>query len=116
MAHCGGVTEMHRIAAMASACGVQVCPHVWGSPVMIAASLHLASTLPPCPPARNPRPYAQEPVMEFDQTPHPVREELCREPFVAEEGYVRVPEAPGLGIAVDEAALERFTVRHVSCT
>ena len=48
--HCGGITEMARICAMANACGIQVNPHVWGSPVMIAATLHLAATLPPCPP------------------------------------------------------------------
>ena len=40
--HCGGITEMQRICAMANACGIQVNPHVWGSPVMIAATLHLA--------------------------------------------------------------------------
>ena len=52
--HCGGITEMQRIAAMANTCGIQVNPHVWGSPVMVAASLHLAATVPPCPPARTP--------------------------------------------------------------
>lgn len=59
--HCGGITEMQRICAMANACGIQVNPHVWGSPVMIAATLHLAATLPPCPPAHNALPYLQEP-------------------------------------------------------
>ena len=76
VSHCGGLTEMHRIAALASSCGTLVCPHVWGTPIMIAASLHLAATLPPCPPAHNPVPYAQEPVMEFDRTPNAIREEL----------------------------------------
>ena len=66
--HCGGITEMARIATMANASGIQVNPHVWGSPVMIAATLHLASTLPPCPPARVAAPFLQEPVMEFDRT------------------------------------------------
>ena len=66
--HCGGITEMARIATMANASGIQVNPHVWGSPVMIAATLHLASTLPPCPPARVATPFLQEPVMEFDRT------------------------------------------------
>ena len=57
--HCGGITEMARIAAMANACGIQVNPHVWGSPIMIAATLHLASTIPPCPPARIALPFVQ---------------------------------------------------------
>ena len=100
--HCGGITEMQRICAVASACGIQVNPHVWGSPVMIAATLHLASTLPSCPPARNPQPYAQEPVMEFDRTPSAIREELCEIPFDQEDSCIQVPDGPGLGIEVDE--------------
>ncbi|MDA0336416.1 MAG: mandelate racemase/muconate lactonizing enzyme family protein [bacterium] len=111
VAHCGGLTEMSRIAAMASACGTLVCPHVWGTPIMIAASLHLAATLPSCPPARNPVPYAQEPVMEFDRTPNAIREELCTTTFVAQDSYLDVPTGPGLGIEVDEESLQHFCRR-----
>lgn len=106
--HCGGITEMQRICAIANACGIQVNPHVWGSPVMIAATLHLAATLPPCPPARNALPYLQEPVMEFDRTPNTIRQTICAVPFEHEDGFVRVPTGPGLGIEVDEAVVERL--------
>lgn len=106
--HCGGITEMQRICAMANACGIQVNPHVWGSPVMIAATLHLAATLPPCPPARNALPYLQEPVMEFDRTPNTIRQTICAVPFEHEDGFVRVPTGPGLGIEVDEVVVERL--------
>ena len=58
----GGITEMRNVGMTANTLGIQVNPHVWGSPVMIAATLHVAATFPPCPPARNPQPYAQEPV------------------------------------------------------
>ncbi|MDE2811113.1 MAG: mandelate racemase/muconate lactonizing enzyme family protein [Gemmatimonadota bacterium] len=108
--HCGGITEMQRICAMANACGIQVNPHVWGSPVMIAATLHLAATFPPCPPARNAQPYMQEPVMEFDRTPSAIRQELCAVPFDQEGSFVRVPTGPGLGIEVDEEVVERLRV------
>ena len=111
VAHCGGLTEMQRIAAMASASGLLVCPHVWGTPIMIAASLHLAATLPPCPPARDPQPYAQEPVMEFDRTPNAIREELCTTAFEATDSCLDVPKGPGLGVEVDEEALQRFMKR-----
>ena len=106
--HCGGITEMQRICAIANACGIQVNPHVWGSPIMIAATLHLAATLPPCPPARNAQPYMQEPVMEFDRTPSAIRQELCAVPFDQEDSFVRVPTGPGLGIEVDEEVVERL--------
>lgn len=103
--HCGGITEMARICAMANAHGIQVNPHVWGSPVMIAATLHLTATLPSCPPARDPQPYAQEPVMEFDRTPSAIRQRVCAEPFDQQNSFIRVPDGPGLGIEVDEYAV-----------
>lgn len=107
--HCGGITEMARICSMANAYGIQVNPHVWGSPIMIAATLHLTATLPPCPTARDPQPYAQEPVMEFDRTPSAIRQQVCSEPFDQRDSYIQVPEGPGLGIEVDE-----YVVRDLS--
>jgi D-galactarolactone cycloisomerase len=99
---------------MANAHGIQVNPHVWGSPIMIAASISLTSTFPSCPYSRNPQPYEQEPVMEFDQTPNTIRNELASIAFEQKGGYVEVPNGPGLGIDIDEKALERFCVRHCS--
>ena len=107
--HCGGTTEMARICSMANAYEIQVNPHVWGSPIMIAATLHLTATLPPCPTARDPQPYAQEPVMEFDRTPSAIRQQVCSEPFDQRDSYIQVPEGPGLGIEVDE-----YVVRNLS--
>lgn len=108
--HVGGVSELRNVAMTANTLGIQVCPHVWGSPVMIAATLHVAATLPPCPPARDPLPYQQEPVMEFDRTPSAIRETLCKTPFDQVDGFVSVPTRPGLGIEVDDAALMRLCV------
>ena len=108
--HCGGITEMARICSMANAYGIQVNPHVWGSPIMIAATLHLTATLPPCPTARDPQPYAQEPVMEFDRTPSAIRQQVCSEPFDQRDSYIQVPEGPGLGIEVDEYAVRDLSI------
>ena len=104
----GGITEMRNIAMTANSYGILVNPHVWGSPVMIAASLHLASTIPPCPPAYEPRPYEQEPVMEFDRTPSGIREGITAEPFDQQDGFITVPTAPGLGVEIDEDAVRRM--------
>ncbi len=109
----GGIGEMRNVALMANALGVQVNPHVWGSSIMIAATLHVAATLPPCPPARNPLPYIQEPVMEFDRTPSAIRDELCDVVFDQVDSYVDVPKKPGLGVEVCESALERLAVSHI---
>jgi muconate cycloisomerase len=37
-------------------------------------------------------------------------DDLIREPLVIENGHVRVPEGPGLGVALDEEAVERYRV------
>ena len=106
----GGISEMRNVGMTANTFGVQVNPHVWGSSVMIAATLHVASTLPPCPPARVAQPYLQEPVMEFDRTPSAIRDELCTTVFNQSGGFVNVPMGPGLGVEVNETVLQRLTV------
>ena len=108
----GGISELRNVGMTANTFGVQVNPHVWGSSVMIAASLHVASTLPPCPPARVALPYMQEPVMEFDRTPSAIRDELCSAVFDQTDSFVNVPMGPGLGVEVNESVLKRLTVHH----
>ena len=41
--------------------------------------------------------------MEFDRTPSQIREGLMTDPFDQEDGFLAVPEGPGLGVEVDEA-------------
>ena len=101
----GGISEMRNVAMTANTHGIQVNPHIWGSPVMIAASLHVAATIPPCPTSGSPEPFVQEPVMEFDRTPSIIREGLMAEPFQQVDGYIRVPDGPGLGVHIDEDAV-----------
>ncbi len=109
----GGITEFRNVAAMANAMGIQVNPHVWGSAIMISASISLASTFAPCPYARIPRPYQQELVMEFDQTPNPIRNELASIAFEQSGGFVEVPHGPGLGLEIDESSVKRFCIRQM---
>lgn len=110
----GGISEFRNVAAMANASGIQVNPHVWGSAIMVSASISLTSTFALCPYSRSPNPYEQESVMEFDQTPNPIRNELASIAFKQTGGFVDVPQGPGLGIDIDLDVLERFCVRHCS--
>ena len=105
----GGISEMRNVAMTANTMGIQVNPHVWGSPIMIAASLHVASTLPPCPPSGNPEPFVQETVMEYDRTPSAIRDDISPETFVLTNGRLEVPTGPGLGITVDEKAVRSLS-------
>jgi D-galactarolactone cycloisomerase len=93
----GGITEVKRIADLANALNISCYPHVWGTPIAIAASLHVLATLP------------GEVLLEFDQSANPIRERLLsRVVAVNAQGSVEVPTGPGLGIEVDEDQLEAF--------
>ena len=105
----GGISEMRNVAMTANTMGIQVNPHVWGSPIMIAASLQVASTLPPCPPSRNPEPFVQETVMEYDRTPSAIRDDISPDTFKLINGRLQVPTGPGLGITVDEKAVRSLS-------
>lgn len=104
----GGLSEAKKISALASSWGIPYVPHVWGTPIAIAAALHLLAVLPEVPPCRNTLPLHQLPVLEFDRTPHPIREELAARPFQTEAGWVRVPTGPGLGVEVRREALSKY--------
>jgi D-galactarolactone cycloisomerase len=100
----GGFTACRHIAALALAHGVQVNPHVWGSSVGQAASLHLICTLP----IANPSLFADEPVFEYDCSAHPFRETLVDRSLQHSGGWLELPTAPGLGVEVDRGTLERY--------
>ncbi len=103
---CGGITAMRHIAALAQAHGVEVNPHVWGSAVAQAASLQVIAALP----VAHHSLYAKEPVLEYDRSSHPFREELTSEPVRHAGGWVEIPSRPGLGIEVDRDTLARYRV------
>ena len=92
---------------MAESFGVRYAPHVWGSGVALAAALQLLAVLPAFTP---PSLAAEEPMLELDQTEHPIRQALLAEPLRYEGGEVAVPSGPGLGIEIDRQALKHFAV------
>jgi len=100
----GGFTECQRIAALASAHGVRYLPHVWGSAVGLAAGLQFVAALPSATAALRPL----EPLFELDRTPNRFRDELTDEPPSPVDGWLAIPDRPGLGITIDEATLARY--------
>lgn len=109
---CGGFSEWQKIIAIASAFGVPVLPHVWGSGVALAAALHAIAALPLMPHTANPIPMQNEPVVEFDRNHNPLRDDLLTETIaIGLDGRVPVPAGAGLGITVDESVLKTF-IKH----
>jgi len=100
----GGFTEAMRIVAMASAASMPVIPHVWGTNVGLAAALQFFAALPHFPERR----FPAEPFFEYDRSLHPFRDGVSNESLVFDDGYLTIPDRPGLGISLDVDFVERF--------
>lgn len=98
ISRCGGFTVARKIVHMADLHGRLCIPHAWTSDLLTAASLHLNA-------------FMQRSVfLEFNVTRGPLSRSLCRNPLCIKDAYVAVPQEPGLGVDVDEAALEKYRV------
>jgi L-alanine-DL-glutamate epimerase-like enolase superfamily enzyme len=98
----GGLTEARRVAMHARDHGLVVVPHCWKSAIGIAASLHLAVVSPTC---------AFIEFLPSALADSRLRRELTRGDFELVDGRIPLPQAPGLGLTLNEAALEEFRVR-----
>jgi D-galactarolactone cycloisomerase len=101
---CGGIGECLFVADMARLAGVPCVPHCWGGALAVAATLHLLSLLP----APTAGPQADIPMLEYDTTENPLRTALLSTPLAPTDGFLAVPTGPGLGVTVDETALNRY--------
>jgi galactonate dehydratase len=90
LCHAGGITEVRLIAGMAEAYYANVAPHNPLGPISLAAGLQIAASIPNF--------LCQEQVS--------LGEGYLTEPFQVREGYVDLPRKPGLGIELDEDAVE----------
>ncbi len=93
---CGGVSESWRIAWMAYDHNILFVPHGWNTAIGLAADLALVASIP---------------VARYVEylTPSPYIEEIITEPFkVDAEGYLPIPDKPGLGIELNRDALKRY--------
>jgi D-galactarolactone cycloisomerase len=101
---CGGITEAWHLSYLAGLAGIAVYPHMFGTAVLLYATLQLAAALPPATAAA----HGYGPLLELDRTPNPLREELARNPLQRDGDLVTIPSGPGLGLEIDRAALERY--------
>ena len=97
----GGFTQCRKIAALAEASFVNVFPHLMGSQVNLAAFVQFGAAIPN---------YV---LMEGQAT---VLDEIVDMPLKVEDGYVTVPDRPGIGIELREEALARFPYRPHTIT
>ncbi|MBA3777900.1 MAG: galactonate dehydratase [Chloroflexi bacterium] len=94
--HCGGISELKRIAAMAEPYFVSVAPHNPVGPIGTMAAIHFALSTPN---------FLIQEVMSADV---PWRAEVVDQPLEIYQGHVLPPTRPGLGVEVDERAAARY--------
>ena len=96
---CGGIGESLRIAELAAARGALCVPHAWKSGIIKAASLQVNAVLP------------EALYQEYCVAETPIARSLTRETFPLDsEGFVAVPETPGIGVEIDQDFVARYAV------
>ncbi|WP_348609395.1 galactonate dehydratase [Halobaculum rarum] len=100
LSHAGGITECHRIASMAGAYDVSVAPHCPLGPVALASCLQLDAVAP------NALIQEQSLDIHYNETSDVLDYLADPSVFEYEDGFVPVPDGPGLGIEIDEDVLE----------
>jgi galactonate dehydratase len=96
-----GISGVRRIAALAEPYYVAVAPRHNGGPITTAAAIHIAACIPnffiqhvPVPTAEQDRAMRRELVSQALET--------------GDNGFLQLTNSPGLGITVNEAALEKY--------
>ena len=92
ISHAGGIMELKKIAAESESRYIPFAPHNPSGPVANAATLQLAATGPN---------FALLEIMYSDVD---YRKDVTNESLTYADGYMQIPDRPGLGIELDEAA------------
>jgi D-galactarolactone cycloisomerase len=106
LAICGGVGPLLDICAQSSERGIACIPHACNGAILLAATLQVLSVLNEV----DGMPEWAAPVLEYDVGENPLRTNLIGDGLVVEEGWITIPDGPGLGVEVDEAFVERYAV------
>ncbi|MCC6367502.1 MAG: mandelate racemase/muconate lactonizing enzyme family protein [Bryobacterales bacterium] len=99
LTRCGGFTEAMKIAALAWDRGLPVANHGFTTYINVTAALHWLNAVPNA--------LICEFVAEEETN---LRETITRQKLRAKDGYLDIPQDPGLGIDLDEDAIERYRV------
>ena len=91
---CGGIFEMKKIAAMAEPHHIQIAPHCYCGPIVAAANIQVAVTLPNF--------LILEAIKTFDG----VHAALLKKKIEWQDGHIIPSKEPGLGVELNEAFVE----------
>ena len=100
--HAGGLTETARVVAMAESMNIPLAPHIHAT-VGVSAAIHLMTA------ATNT--LAAEYITTGGS--YKLRLEMCGDTFLAEDGWIRANDEPGLGIHINEEVFEKYYPRNM---
>ena len=95
----GGLTEARRVCDLARERGRLIVPHAWKTGLSIAAAAHLAAATPHCP-------YIE--FLPAELSTSALRRELVLDGLTLTDGYIELPDRPGLGVDLNRAALAAY--------
>ncbi len=98
LSRCGGLSVGQQIADMASRMQIDCAPHAWLTDLLKAASLHLNAYLP------------NSLCLEFNVSSSSLLNTLCHGHIELKDGFIDIPDGPGLGVEVDERMVAKYRV------
>lgn len=95
---CGGISESMKIYELSKEYGTKLVPHGFSTGVLIAATVHFLAAC------------EGTDLIEYSQSTSPLYEKLVKNKIEFKDGYVEVPNTPGLGIELDEEIIEKYRI------
>ena len=93
----GGILELKEIAAMAEPYFVVISPHNFNSTTVgLAATIQVSAAIP------------NFLITEYFVNLEELGRDIAKKPFEVQDGYIQIPDAPGLGIDLDEERLAAY--------
>ena len=103
LATAGGLLETKKIGDLAMEHGISMAMHMAGSPVLLMASVHCAAAT------------ENFLVLEHHDVDTPHYDDLVDgvpKPIVGKDGFIQVPNTPGLGVELNEEAVKEMLRRR----
>ncbi len=93
---CGGISEMKKIYDLARLNSTQLVPHGFSTGILLAATVQFLAA---CEDAD---------LIEYSQSTSPLYKYLVKNQIPLKDGYVEVPDLPGLGVILDEEVINKY--------